>query len=143
MRVLTWCLYIGVFFEFFRLLCVQLSTSGINADPWTTASIAAPRSASSSRSRQAPKAKEAEKKGGSSTGIFYALIGVLILAAIAYWFKTKPVLGSEERALGGEPTEGWSGPQVDMSPVWNTCYAACDASRGFVEKYVVSPPKEA
>lgn len=120
----------------------MLSTSGINADPWTTAPIAAPRSTSSSRSRQTPKAKEAEKKSSSSTGIFYAVIGVLILAAVAYWYKTSPVSGLEE-ATGGKTAEGWTGSQVDMAPVWNSCYAACDAGKGFFEKYVVAPPKEA
>lgn len=118
----------------------MLSTSGINADPWTTAPIAAPRSSSSSRSRQAPKAREeGEKKSGSYAGFFYAVIGVLILAALAYWYKTRPVL-TGDAAASGEGAQAWSGPQVDLEPVWNSCYAACDASKGFVERFIVSPP---
>lgn len=119
----------------------MLSTSGINADPWTTAPIAAPRSASSSRSRSVPRAREAEK-GGSSTVLFYALIAVLIVAALAYWYKTKPAVGADEINPDGPEAaaKAWSGPQVDLEPVWNSCYAACDASRGFVEKYIASPP---
>lgn len=117
----------------------MLSTSGINADPWTTAPLAPPRSSGSSRSRQAPKAAEEEKKSGSATGVFYAVIGVLILAALAYLYKTRPVLSPDEVA-SGEAAQPWTGPQVDLEPVWNTCYAACDASRGFVERFIVSPP---
>ena len=65
-----------------------------------------------------------------------------MLAAIAYWYKTRPVLGSDETG-DGQPAEPWTSPQVDMAPVWDSCYAACDAGKGFFEKYVVSPPKEA
>ena len=64
-----------------------------------------------------------------------------MLAAVAYWYKTRPALGSEE-AAAGEVTDGWTGPQVDMAPVWNSCYAACDAGKGFFEKYVAAPPSK-
>lgn len=118
----------------------MLSTSGINADPWTTAPIAAPRS--NSRSRSAPRAKEAEKKSGTSTGLFYALIGVLILAAMSYWYKTQSVVTADDIKPGQPVPQAWSGPTADLSRVWNSCYSMCDASKGFVESYIVSPPKQ-
>lgn len=116
----------------------MLSTSGINADPWTTASIAAPRSTSRSN-RSAPKARE-EVKSGLSTGIFYGIVAMLILAALVYWFKTRSAISSDDIESGDSPSQPWSGPTVDLEPVWNSCYSICDASRGFTEKYIVSPP---
>lgn len=125
----------------------MLSTSGINADPWTTAPIAAPRSTSSSRSRSAPKTKEVAKKSGSSTAVFYAIIGLLIVAAVVYWYKTKGTVPSaEDLVKAGEaaapPPASFGAPQVDLEPVWSSCNSFCDASRGFVEKYIVSPPSK-
>lgn len=64
------------------------------------------------------------------------------MAAVAYGYKTRAVFGSDEATTLGEAAEAWTGPQVDLEPVWDSCYAACDATRGLVEKFVPAPPKE-
>ncbi|CAB9524273.1 expressed unknown protein [Seminavis robusta] len=119
----------------------MLSTSGINADPWTTAPIPTPRGPSSRRSRGGPKVEEAQKEtSGTSTMVFYAVIILLSAAALAYWYHTK-ASAAEVVTEAGEPAEKWSA-QVDMEPVWSSCYSMCDATRGVFETYIASPPKK-
>lgn len=138
----------------------MLSTSGINADPWTNAPLPAPRAAS--RGRQVPRTTATNKKSGSSsTLIFYALVVALIVAAVAFfWFRTtssESLADSDditEMAGGEEDTSSWTTPSVSVpklsvpkisvpklpsingDQVWTNCHAACDASRDFMEKYV-------
>jgi len=117
---------------------MQLSTSGINADPWTTAPLAAPRAASSSnRSRQAPRAKETEKKSGMGSMLLFVLLGILVVGALAYVYRLKTASSDPESP--SVPGVSWSAPQVDLDPVWSTCHAACDSYKDFTEKYLVSP----
>lgn len=119
----------------------MLSTSGINADPWTTAPLAAPRAtSSSSRSRQAPRAKETEKKSGMGSILLYVLLGVAVVAALAYIYRLKSASSDPESP--SVPGASWSAPKVpkvDLDPVWSTCHAACDSYKEFTEKYIVSP----
>ena len=90
---------------------MQLSTSGINADPWTTAPLAAPRATSSSnRSRQAPRAKEVEKKSGMGSILLFVLLGFLVVGALAYVYRLKTASSDPESP--SVPGASWSAPQA-------------------------------
>lgn len=109
---------------------LQLSTSGINADPWVNAQYSAPRPSSkkSSDTRALPGAEKT--KNGSI--ILYAILAVVVMAALVYVARVK------FSATGGE----WPPVHMNLNPVWSGCNNVCDASRDFVEKYIVAPPKK-
>jgi hypothetical protein len=118
----------------------QLSTSGINADPWITAPIAAQRPPSRSRNTELKVREPPKATSMKSTTMYYALIVVFILAACFFWYRSIPVAAVTE---SGEPSsEAWTGPTMNLEPVWSSCNNFCDTSRGFVEKYIVSPPSK-
>ena len=81
---------------------------------------------------------EVEKKSGMATIIFYSVLGILVIAAVAYLARTK---GAPDDSVTAS-SKSWSSPQLDLEQVWSHCHAACDASRDFTEKYLVSSSKE-
>ena len=73
----------------------------------------------------------------------YALVGLLVVGALAFFFlKYKSSDVTDDAAeTAGSATGGWTKPSVPELPsfnveqVWTQCHAACDSSRAFVEKF--------
>jgi len=116
----------------------QLSSSGINAEPWVNAKLPAPRAAPSSGGRDASRHVASEKKSDGKK-IIFALVGLLVVAILGYFLY--------QRKLGGEPDDSSTGsgsswkipsgpsmPKFDTEMIWTNCHAACDSSRDFMEK---------
>lgn len=73
----------------------------------------------------------------------YALIGLMVGAVAFFFLKNKSSDVTDDAAESADSASGgWTKPSVPEMPsfnveqVWTQCHAACDSSRGFVEKFV-------
>ena len=77
----------------------------------------------------------------------YGLIGVLVAAAIAFYYLRNSSTDSTDDAVTEGSTKSSLSvpaiPSVSLDQVWSQCHAACDSSRDFVQKFVRNPPEAA